>query len=71
MYFCRKRGDGGQCGCYGIMVVEFTATYPISATNVMSLDPTHADVDSIKHYMIKVNYCFYAVLFNLSHEIHT
>ena len=53
------------------VVVGFTTTYPISATNIMSLDPTHGDVDSIKHYMIKVNYCFYAVSFNCSHETHT
>jgi len=35
------------------MVVGFTTTYAISATNVVSSNPAHVEVYLIKHYVIK------------------
>ena len=36
------------------MVVGFTTTYAVSATNFVSLNPVHGEVYSIQHYVIKI-----------------
>ena len=42
-----------SCGGHDRIVVGFTTTNAISASNVVSSDPAHGEVYSIKYYMIR------------------